>query len=109
MAIWNVSDARLLYTRDFGVTQLEDLCFKFGYSQPSVGFCLVPKRTWCSNLGRFAAHFTLKGYDTSPKNHFGVITSFTCYGSTIAEAVSKLVKEAVLFITFRASELQRYG
>lgn len=109
MAIWNVSDARLHITRDFGVIQLEDLCFKFGYSQPCVGFCLVPKRAWCSNLGRFAAHFTLKGYDTSPKNHFGIITSFTCYGSTIAEAVSELVKEAVQFIVFRASELHRHG
>lgn len=104
-----MSKARSFLTRDFGVTHLEDLCFKFGYSQPSVGVCLVPKRAWCSNLGRFAAHFTLKGYDTTSKNHFGIITSFTCYGRTIAEAVSELVKEAVQFIVFRASELQRYG
>lgn len=102
-----MSDAWLRYTREFGVTRLEDFCFQFNYSQPRVGYCRVPLKAWCSNQGKFAAHFTLKSCDKSRANK--IVTSFTFYGKTVQEAVSKLVEEAVDFIIWRAYQLDRNG
>lgn len=102
-----MSDAWLSRTREFGVARLEDFCFQFKYSQPRVGYCRVPLKAWCSNQGKFAAHFTLKSCDPTHKNK--IITSFTSYGKTVQEAVSKLVEEAVDFIIWRAAQLERNG
>lgn len=100
-----MSDAWLRRTRDFGVTRLEDFCFQFNYSQPRVGYCRVPLKAWCSNQGKFAAQFTLKSCCNPGQEQF--ITSFTAYGKTVKQAVSKLVAEAVDFIIWRAIQLER--
>ncbi|ACN89702.1 unnamed protein product [Murine hepatitis virus] len=105
MEIWLVSDAWLRRTRDFGVTRLEDFCFQFNYCQPRVGYCRVPLKAWCSNQGKFAAQFTLKSCEKSGHQKF--ITSFTAYGKTVKQAVSKLVEEAADFIIWRATQLER--
>lgn len=105
MEIWHVSDAWLRRTRDFGVTRLEDFCFQFNYSQPRVGYCRVPLKAWCSNQGKFAAQFTLKSCCKPGQEQF--ITSFTAYGKTVKQAISKLVAEAVDFIIWRATQLER--
>ncbi|AAF19390.1 non-structural protein [Murine hepatitis virus strain 2] len=106
MDIWHVSDAWLRRTRDFGVTRLEDFCFQFNYCQPRIGYCRVPLKAWCSNQGKFAAQFTLKSCEKSGQEIF--ITSFTAYDKTVKKAVSKLVEEAVDFIIWRATQLERY-
>lgn len=100
-----MSDAWLRRTRDFGVTRLEDFCFQFNYSQPRVGYCRVPLKAWCSNQGKFVAQFTLKSCCKPGQEQF--ITSFTAYGKTVKQAVSKLVAEAVDFIIWRATQLER--
>lgn len=100
-----MSDAWLHRTRDFGVTRLEDFCFQFNYSQPRVGYCRVPLKAWCSNQGKFAAQFTLKSCCKPGQEQF--ITSFTAYGKTVKQAISKLVAEAVDFIIWRATQLER--
>ncbi|URD31289.1 NS5 protein [Mouse coronavirus] len=101
--VWMVGNSRLRYTRRFGVTVLEDLCFKHNYQQPFVGYCFVPPKVWCRSQGRVAAQFTLKSTDTSIKNHFGIVTCFTAFNQTVQGAVEAVVQEAIEYIT------QRYG
>nr|WDE18935.1 nonstructural protein [Human coronavirus HKU1] len=109
MEVWRPSYKYSLITREFGVTDLEDLCFKYNYCQPCVGYCIVPLNVWCRKFGKFASYFVLRSHDTSHKNNFGVITSFTSYGNTVSEAVSKLVESAYDFIAWRAEALNKYG
>nr|BDB58107.1 non-structural protein 4 [Human coronavirus HKU1] len=109
MEVWRPSYKYSLITREFGVTDLEDLCFKYNYCQPCVGYCIVPLNVWCRKFGKFASYFVLRSHDTSHKNNFGVITSFTSYGNTVFEAVSKLVESASDFIAWRAEALNKYG
>nr|WDE18219.1 hypothetical protein [Human coronavirus HKU1] len=109
MEVWRPSYKYSLITREFGVTNLEDLCLKYNYCQPIVGYCIVPLNVWCRKFGKFASYFVLRSHDISHSNNFGVITSFTSYGNTVSEAVSKLVESASDFIAWRAEALNKYG
>lgn len=107
MDFWRVDRAKLRWTDAYRVPTLKDYCWRFHYKYPLVGYCRVPKKAWCRCEGKYAAHLTLVS-SSNPK-HFGIITSFNCFGNTVEEAVNKLVKEAVDFILWRAQELHLYG
>lgn len=105
MDIWRASESNLRVTRAFDIPRLEDICFRFQYKQPIVGYTIVPFRAWCRNQGKFVAHFTLISEDQSIS--FGIITSFTSFADTIQEAVNKLVSEAIDFIIWRSEKFSR--
>lgn len=107
MEPWRVDHTNLRRVDARRVTALHNCCLCFNYKEPVVGYCRVPRRAWCRNYGSYAAHFTLRS--SSSTVNFGIITSFTCYGNSVNEAVEKLVNQAIDFILWRARELNLYG
>lgn len=107
MDLWRAEPHRLRYTNAFSVPALEDCCFKYKYQHPRVGYTRVPRKAWCRNQGSICAHLTL--YGTTNFNYSGIITSFNTFGNSVAEAVDKLVKQAIDFIVWRAQYLNLYG
>nr|WEM02674.1 12.7 kDa accessory protein [Equine coronavirus] len=109
MDIWRPERKFLRFTNGFKVPELEDVCFKFNYQFPKVGYCRVPNYAWCRNQGSFCATFTLYGKSKHYDKYFRIITGFTAFANTIEEAVNKLVLEAVDFIIWRSQNLNAYG
>nr|ARC95228.1 nonstructural protein [Porcine hemagglutinating encephalomyelitis virus]ARC95236.1 nonstructural protein [Porcine hemagglutinating encephalomyelitis virus]ARC95244.1 nonstructural protein [Porcine hemagglutinating encephalomyelitis virus]ARC95260.1 nonstructural protein [Porcine hemagglutinating encephalomyelitis virus]ARC95275.1 nonstructural protein [Porcine hemagglutinating encephalomyelitis virus] len=109
MDIWCPEKKYLRYTNGFNVSELEDVCFKYNYQFPKVGYCRVPNYAWCRNQGRFCVTFTLYGKSKHYDNYFGIITGFTVFSNSLEEAVNKLVFLAVDFITWRSQCLNVYG
>nr|ARC95204.1 nonstructural protein [Porcine hemagglutinating encephalomyelitis virus] len=109
MDIWCPEKKYLRYTNGFNVSELEDVCFKYNYQFPKVGYCRVPNYAWCRNQGSFCATFTLYGKSKHYDNYFGIITGFTAFSNSLEEAVNKLVLLAVDFITWRSQILNVYG